>query len=87
MKLLEYVNDRFVVKRIVFCGSMEEGIRNWKFFKYNREFIIEFDFLVVLNDSIDIKLFLIEYCSGYMVIMYENDKFLFYCFNKLEIGL
>lgn len=28
LKSLEHVNDRFVVKRIVPCGSMEEGTRN-----------------------------------------------------------
>lgn len=87
LKSLEHVNDRLVVKRIVPCGSMEEGTRNWKFSKHNREPIIEFDFLAVLNDPTDTKLSLTEHCSGYMAIMYENDKFLPYCFNKPETGL
>lgn len=71
LKSLEHVNDRLVVKRIVPCGSMEEGTRNWKFSKHNREPIIEFDFLAVLNDQTDTKLSLTEHCSGYMAIMYK----------------
>lgn len=87
LKSLEHVSDRLVVKRIVPCGSMEEGTRNWKFSKHNREPIIEFDFLAVLNDPTDTKLSLTEHCSGYMAIIYENDKFLPYCLNKPETGL
>lgn len=87
LKSLEHVNDRFVVKRIVPCGSMEEGTRNWKFSKHNREPIIEFDFLAVLNEPSDTKLLFTEHCSGYMAIMYDNDKFLSYCLNKPETGL
>lgn len=82
LKSLEHVNDRLVVKRIVSCGSMEEGTRNWKFSKHNREPIIEFDFLGLLNDPTDSRITFTEHCSGFMTVLHENEKYLHYSYNK-----
>lgn len=44
LKSLEHVNDRLVVKRIVSCGSMEEGTRNWKFSNTTESLLLNLTF-------------------------------------------
>jgi hypothetical protein len=84
---LGHVNSHLKVEKIVPCGSMEEGTRNWKFSSHNKEPVVEFDFLAVLNQTLYSELSHTECCSGYMKVIDNNKQLLPYCFNSPESGV
>lgn len=84
---LVHVNNLLGVEKIIPCGSMEEGTRNWKFSSHSREPIIEFDFLAVLNKALYNELSLIKCCNGYMKVIDKSKQLLPYCFNCPESGI